>query len=398
MPQTYDVLVIGGGIMGCATALELARRGASVAVVEKGALCSGATGRSSAIVRQHYSNEVTARMARYGLDVFRDYDARVGGECGFVGCGFLILVPEKDAEGLAANVALQQGVGINTRILAREEIREVLPGADASDLVAAAWEPDAGYADPHMTTARLAEAAKRHGARFFFNTAVTGVRFAGGVGGGGGGGRILGVDTTAGPFEAGSVVNCAGPWGARVASLAGVQVPMDACRAQVSVYARPEAVPGPHPVVLDFAHASYFRPETGGLMLVGLIDPSEAEDVVDPDDYPEHTDRGFDEMVGERWVRRCPEMAEARLRRGYAGLYEITPDWHPVLDEVPAGSGHFLCVGFSGHGFKLAPAVGLMTAQMVLGETPSFDAHPFRLTRFAEGDPVRGRYAYSITG
>lgn len=390
MSAASDVVVIGGGIMGCATALELARRGASVTVVEKGALASGSTGRSSAIVRQHYSNPLTARMARWGLDVFRDFDERVGGPCGFVGCGFLILVPAKDADGLSANVALQRGVGIDTRILGPEEIREVLPGVDPSDLVAAAWEPDAGYADPHLTTSGLAEAAKRHGARFLFNTEVTGIRF--------GGGCVAGVETATGLVPSGAVVNCAGPWGARVASLAGVEVPLDACRAQVSVYGRPQGHRGPHPVVLDFAHASYFRPETGDLMLVGLIDPSEAEDVVDPDRYPEHTDRGFDEMVGARWASRCPAMEDAQVRRGYAGLYEITPDWHPVMDEVPAGSGHFLCTGFSGHGFKLAPAVGVTTAHMVLGETPLFDPRPFRLSRFAEGDLVRGRYEYSITG
>lgn len=390
MSQAYDVVVVGGGIMGCATALELARRGASVAVVEKGGLASGSTGKSSAIVRQHYSNEVTARMARWGLDVFRDFDERVGGECGFVSSGFLILVPAADAAGLEANVTLLQGVGVNTRILAPDEIPDVLPGAAAGDLVAAAWEPDAGYADPHMTTTGLADAAKRHGARFFFNTAVTGIRFQGGT--------VVGVDTTAGPFDAGAVVNCAGPWGARVAAMAGLDVPVSSCRAQVSVFGRPAAQRGPHPVVLDFAHASYFRPETGDLMLVGLIDPSEADDVVDPDAYPEHTDHGFDVLVGGRWVERCPAMEAAELRRGYAGLYAITPDWHPIVDEVPRGSGHFLCTGFSGHGFKLAPAVGLMTAQMVLGEEPDFDPHLFRLSRYAEGDPVRGRYEYSITG
>ena len=390
MSRVFDVVIVGGGIIGCATALELARKGASVAVLEKGALASGSTGKSSAIVRQHYSNEVTARMARWGLDVFHDFGERVGGDCGFVQCGFLVLVPAADAEGLRANVALQQGVGIDTRILTPEEIREALPGAAASDLVAAAWEPTAGYADPHMTTSGLADAAKRHGARFFFNTAVTGIRFAGG--------RVVGVDSTAGPLDADAVVNCAGPWGARVGAMAGLEVPVNACRAQVSVYGRPEAERGPHPVVLDFAHASYFRPETGNLMLVGLIDPSEAEDVVDPDAYPEHTDRGFDVMVGERWVQRCPAMEAAELRRGYAGLYEITPDWHPIIDEVPVGSGHFLCTGFSGHGFKLAPAAGLMTAEMVLGLEPTFPRHMLRLSRYAEGDPVKGRYEYSITG
>ncbi len=376
--------------MGCTTALELARRGASVAVVEKGAPASGSTGRSSAIVRQHYSNEITARMARYGLEVFTDFEDRVGGPCGFDPCGFLVLVPAADEAGLRANVALQRSVGIDTRVLDPDEIGEVLPGVAAADLVAAAWEPGAGYADPHLTTSSVLAAARRLGARIHVNREVTGVRFRGG--------RVAGVDTPRGPIHAGAVVNCAGPWGARVAAMAGLRVPIDPCRAQLAVFARPEGQRGRHPVVLDFVHASYFRPETGGLMLVGLIDPSEAEDVVDPDDYAEHTDEGYELVVGERWIQRCPGMEAAQPRRGYAGLYAITPDWHPVIDEVPAGSGHFVCSGFSGHGFKLSPAVGLMTAQMILGEAPTFDPRVFRLSRWSEGQPVRGRYEYSITG
>lgn len=390
MSESYDTVVVGGGIMGCATAMELGRKGQKVLVVEKGALASGSTGRSSAIVRQHYSNEVTARMARHGLEVFTDFEERVGGGAGFVRSGFLVLVPAEDAEGLRANVELQRSVGIDTELLSAEEVAEVLPGVASADLVAAAWEPGAGYADPHRTTTSLADAAKRAGARFLLNTEVTGIRFQGD--------RVAGVDTSAGAFDAGAVVNCAGPWGARVAAMAGLEVPVASCRAQVSVFGRPQGHRGDHPVVLDFAHASYFRPETGDLMLVGLIDPSEADDVVDPDRYPEHVDDGFDLSVGQRWMARCPDMEAASPRRGYAGLYAITPDWHPVIDEVPAGSGHFLCTGFSGHGFKLGPAVGLMVAEMVAGEEPTFDPRMFRLARWDEGDPVRGRYEYSITG
>lgn len=311
MPESFDTVLVGGGIMGCATALELARRGQRVAVVEKGALASGSTGKSSAIVRQHCSNEVTARMARYGLQVFRDFRERVGGDPGFRGCGFLVLVPAEDADGLGENVALQRSVGIDTRVLAPEEIGEVLPGVAATDLVAAAWEPDAGYADPHQTTTALAAAARAAGARFLLNTEVTGIRFQGG--------RVRGVDTSAGPLAAGAVVNCAGPWGAAVPAMAGLEVPVAACRAQISVFRRPEALRGAHPVVLDFAHASDFRPETGDLMVVGLIDPAEAEDVVDPDAYPQRTDDGLDLEVGQRWIARCPPMQAASPRRGYAG-------------------------------------------------------------------------------
>ena len=391
MRRGCEVAIIGGGIMGCATAFELARRGLDVVVLEKGVVGGGATGRSSAIVRQHYSHEITARMALYGLRVFERFDERVGGESGFVRRGFLLLVPEADRCGLEANVALQRRLGIRTEVLPVEVLPGLVPGLDPGGLAAAAWEEDSGYADPHMTTQAYAAAARRHGAAVEQGVAATGVVFEGD--------RVCGVRTSAGFLESGAVVNCAGPWGAQVGALAGLDLPIRAARIQVAVFERPPAFRGPHPVVLDFVHGSYFRPETGGLSLVGRIDPAEAAAVVDPDDYGSHADDAFVADVGDRWVRRVPPMDESRSRGGYAGLYAVTPDWHPIVDEVPPGSGHFTCAGFSGHGFKLAPAVGVMMAQLVITDpAPEFDPAPFRLARFAEGKPVRSAYQYSITG
>jgi len=391
MPETCDVAIIGGGIIGAAAAFELARRGIGVIVLEKDALASGATGRSSAIVRQHYSHETTARMALYGLRTFEAFDERVGGESGFTRRGFLILVAQPDRAGLEANVALQRRVGIRTEVLGAEALRELVPGIDAEGLVAAAWEEESGYADPHMTTHAYAAAARRHGAVVRQGAEVRAVTFAGG--------RVTGVRTSLGDVGAGAVINCAGPWGARVAALAGLDLPIRPARVQVAVFERPPAFAASHPVVLDFVHASYFRPETGDLSLVGRIDPGEADETVDPDAYAEHADDAFVADVGGRWVRRVPRMEESRSRGGYAGLYAVTPDWHPIIDEVPQGSGFFTCAGFSGHGFKLGPAVGLMVACLVTGETASgFDASLFRFGRFADGSLVRGSYEYSITG
>jgi sarcosine oxidase subunit beta len=134
-------------------------------------------------------------------------------------------------------------------------------------------------------------------------------------------------------------------------------------------------------------------------MIAGLLETAVEGDLVDPDDYSEHVDDAYVLEVGTRWIQRCPTVETAEPRRGYTGVMAITPDWHPIIDEVPEGSGHFLCTGFSGHGFKLAPAVGLMTTDLVLGEqTTAFDTKVFRLSRYAENDLVRGRYEYSITG
>lgn len=391
MGRSHDVIIIGAGVMGCAAAWELARRGLTVLVLEKGSIGMGATGRSSAIVRQHYSHETTARMALYGLRTFQEFDDCVGGESGFVQRGFLILVPAADRSGLEANVALQRSVGIRTEVLAADALRDVVPGVDPAGLMAGAWEEESGYADPHMTTQSFAAAARRCGATILQGEAVRGILFDGG--------RVSGVATSSGTYHAPAVVNCAGPWGARVAALAGLQMPIRSSRVQVAVFERPPELRVQHPVVLDFVHASYFRPETGDLSLVGLIDPAEADDVVEPDDYPDHADQAFIADAGHRWMRRIPAAAESRSRGGYAGLYAVTPDWHPIVDEVPDGSGFYMCAGFSGHGFKLAPAVGLMLAELVTATPePVFDPSLFRHARFAEGDPVRGSYEYSITG
>jgi glycine/D-amino acid oxidase-like deaminating enzyme len=390
MSRTFDVVIVGAGLMGCSSAFQLARRGLKVAVVEKESIGAGSTGRSSAIVRQHYSNELTARMALYGAHVFRHFDEEVGGECGFEQTGFLALVPQADRAGLEANVALQQSVGIETSVLSPEELLEVLPGVETSDIAVAAYEPRSGYADPHLTVNGYADAARRHGAQFFLDSEVTGIRFSGD--------RVVGVDTPVHQLDAPIVVNCAGPWGARIAQMANVSVPINACRVQVAVFRRPAKYTA-HPVVLDFIHATYFRAETGNLSLVGLIDPHEADDVVDPDYYREHLDTHFVSYVGERWLERCPAMEYSQATGGYTGLYAVTPDWHPIVDEVPTGSGCFICAGFSGHGFKLAPAVGAMTADLMTGETsPLFPADLFRLERYSEQALVRGQYEYSITG
>ncbi|NIM49084.1 MAG: FAD-dependent oxidoreductase [Gemmatimonadales bacterium] len=360
-------------------------------VLERDTVGAGGTGRSSAIIRQHYSNELTARMALHSLRVFQDFDEHVGGECGFQATGWVAIAAAKDRAGLQANVELQRRVGIQTRLLSVEELREIMPALEAGELVAAAYEPESGYADPHLTVNAYADAAKRQGAKIVVSCEVVGVRFAGD--------KVVGVDTSTERFDAPVVVNCAGPWGARVAELAGSVVPINSCRVQVAVFRRPPGQQGPHPVVMDFIDGIYLRAETGGLTITGSIDPGEADAVVDPDDYPEHVDDEFVADMGERFLQRCPALELSQSMGGFASLYAVTPDWHPIVDELPAGSGCFICSGFSGHGFKLGPAVGLMTADRITEEaSPEFPVHAFRFGRFAENDLVRGQYEYSIAG
>ncbi len=392
MAETFDVIIIGAGIMGCCSAFELARRGLKVALLDKGTIGAGPSGESSAIIRQHYSNELTARMAHYSLGIFQNFAEIVGGECGFRPVGFVVLVAAEDQEGLEANMALQRRVGIRTERISPEALRELMPGLHTEDLVAACYEPDSGYADPYLTVTSYAQAARRLGVQVMQETLVTGIRLVNH--------RVVGVETAQGTLlDAPCVLNAAGSWGARVGSLAGIGLPIHACRVQVAFFRRPPGHEAEHPVVGDFIHATYFRPETGGLTLTGLIDPAEARAIVNPDHYNKGVDSDFVFDIGERLIRRYPALEDGESTGGYASLYGITPDWHPVVDEVPPGSGLYVCAGFSGHGFKLGPAVGLMVADLIQGVSePTFDHHLFRYDRFAEGEPVRGQYEYSIVG
>lgn len=391
MKTGFDVIIIGAGIMGCATAFELAGRSCHVLVLEKGRIGAGPTGESSAIVRQHYSNPLTASMARFGVETFQNFEERVGEDVGFKRTGFLVLVGEKDQSGLKANIKMQQGIGIDTRLISREDILELMPGLDVSDTPVAAYEPGSGYADAYLTVTAYARAAARRGAEIRQRVEVTDVLFRSG--------RIVGVDTTRGKLFADAVVNCAGAWGARVASLAGIDIPIAPCRVQVALLRRPESLHGLHPVVIDFVNSSYFRADAGGVSIAGLVDPEEAKAIVHPDEYRRDTDFDFSADVAHRIVKRWPAMESATSMDGYASLYAITPDWHPVIDEVPTGSRFYISSGFSGHGFKLGPAVGRMTAGLVLGDPdPDFETRTFRLSRFEAGDLVHGRYKYNILG
>jgi len=330
-------------------------------------------------------------MALYSLRVFQNFADEVGGESGFTKTGFVVLVEAKDRAGLEANVAMQRGLGIGTEMIPAESLRDLMPGLEIADLLAVAYEAESGYADPYLTVNAYAEAARQAGATIMLNTRVTGIRMRGG--------RVNGIETTNGAYDAPVLLNSTGAWGAQVARMADVELPVNACRVQVAFFRRPPGHEAAHPVVADFVNATYFRSETGNLTLVGLIDPSEANAIVDPDRFMQEMDMEFLLDAGERLVRRYPAMEQSQSTGGYASLYAITPDWHPIVDEVPPGSGLFVCSGFSGHGFKLGPAVGLMVADLITGAgDPQFDPTLFRYGRFAEDQLVRGQYEYSIVG
>lgn len=387
-----DVIIIGAGVIGSSIAFNLARRGVtSVAVLDKGAVASGATGKSSACVRQHYSTEATARMVRRSIEVFENFDDAVGGTASFVKTGYLMGVAEHDHEALKRVVAMQQRVGIRTKLATPQEIKEVEPRVQVDDLVAGAFEPDSGYADPSDTTNSFMRRARELGVKLFQNTEVTGLKTAGG--------RISEVLTTRGVFSAPAVINAAGVWSDRIGAMVGIDIPITVCRHQIRLIKRPESAAAIHPMFYDFIHQFYSRPEGRDLTLIGTLDPAEVEDRINPDDYPNAVDFDQTADVVGALCERFPAFEAGHLHSGYSGPFDVTPDWHPIMDEAPGVDGFYLALGFSGHGFKLAPAVGEMMAELVLhGKQAESDINVFRYSRFAENRPIRGMYDEGLMG
>jgi glycine/D-amino acid oxidase-like deaminating enzyme len=386
MTRTADVVIIGGGVTGTSIAFHLGGLGVRrVVVLERSFLASGGTGRSVGIVRQLYPTPETSAMVRRSLSVFQDFRHAVGGDAAYVACGALIGVSPAMRPKLEANLAMQRGLGIRAEILEPHDVARVEPAIDPSSLGGVLWEPESGYGDPTAVTHAYADAARRRGVTIEQGVEVTGLRIEGD--------RVRGIETARGDrIDAPVVVNAAGLWSPSVAQLAGVTLPIIVGRHPVFIVERDAAMPA-HRVYLDLAGGSYVRPETGHLTLTGSLTDDETEHPMDPELLG--ADAGFEEasVVLERTGRAVPGLADARYRRGYAGAFDITPDWMPILDQTgPVGC--FTAAGMSGHGFKLAPAVGEMMAALITGAAPPVSVGPFRMDRFT-ADAAGGTFVAS---
>jgi glycine/D-amino acid oxidase-like deaminating enzyme len=375
-----EVVIVGGGVTGCSIAFHLAARGVrDILVLERHALASGGTGRSVGILRQLYPTPETTKMVVRSLRVLERFSEAVGGDAAYVRCGCLIGVGPGMRDTLEQTVARQRALGVRAEVLAPADVARVEPRIDPRGLGAVVWEPDSGYGDPTGVTLGFAEGARRGGVKIEQGVEVTGLVVAGD--------RITGVQTAKGErIDTPIVVNAAGLWSPALARLAGVELPIVVGRHPVFVVERAADFGAAHTVYLDLAGGSYVRPETGGLTLTGSLTDDEASHPMDPEALG--GDVGLDEAaeVLERTGRALPRLRDARYRRGWAGAFDITPDWMPILDRTPV-DGFWIAAGMSGHGFKLSPAVGETMAALIVGAEPPVSTAPFRLGRFTSTLP-----------
>ena len=377
MRSTADVVVIGGGTNGTSTAFNLTLLGVrNVVLLERRQLAAGATGKSGALVRMHYTNETESRMAFESLKIFRNFGEAVGGDCGFEGVGFVQLVGPQYAAALARNVARQQRLGITTKMITPAEVREILPGCEIADVGAAAWEADSGFADPAATAFAFAEAARNRGATIETGVEVHRVIVEGG--------RVAGVETSAGRIDTRKVVIIAGAWAGSLLSPLGLDYALTPNRIQVSIFRWPAGFTQRHPAVIDSIHKAWWRPEGRASTLIGVelgsrhADPEKFEETVD-----ETYVGGCRAVLGARW----PKLANATMRGGWAGMIMMSQDGRPIIDRL-GPEGLWGMLGDSGTSFKTSPAIGRCLAEWIVTGRPStVDLTPFRASRFAEGKP-----------
>ena len=386
MKRTADVVVVGGGVMGCSILYNLAARGVTnTLLLERHVLGSGSTGRSQAICRTHYSNPFTAAMAWESLQIYRDFQQRLGGPSGFVETGYFVMVGEEDRQAMESNVALNRTVGIDTYLVSLEEAATIAPMLDVNGVVAVAYEPRSGYADPYAVTTTYARAARELGATVQMQAEVVSLQVEDG--------RVTGVVTNQGIVETNTVVVAAGPWAPKLLGPLGFDIPLEPVRHQVVQIQRPWDILPHHPAVADIANKASFRPDGDQFTLIGVGE----DETVDADSFNPAVDFEPAAQAFERVVQRMPALGQGYFRGGWAGLFTVTPDWHPVLDRVEGAEGVYCAVGFSGHGFKLAPMIGTVMAELVTeGQAASVDITPLRVSRFREGDLVRSSYRYSV--
>ncbi len=373
LPSSAEVVIVGGGVMGASIAYHLAKAGQrSVILLERESFFGqGATGRCAGGIRYQFSTEINVRLSLLSLPMLDAFEDETGQAIDLRRCGYLFLLTrDEDVAAFEQNVALQHRLGVQTEWLSGDEIRRRLPMMRLDDVLAGAWHAKDGLADPNGVVMGYANAARRMGAQLVADTDVTAIETRGG--------KVSSVVTNRGRIETPIVVNAAGPWAAQVGQMAGLELPIVPIRRQWLTTTPLPQIPDDFPFVIDFAQSLYFHREGRGL-LTGMSNPNEAPG------FDQSVDRDWELVAIEAAARRLPLLDTAGVAARVAGLYEVTPDAHPILGRTPI-DGFFVCAGFSGHGFMHGPICGKLVAEEILqGKATTLDIDALRLSRFAQG-------------
>jgi sarcosine oxidase subunit beta len=373
IPNTADIVIIGGGVMGASTAYHLASRGQqNVILLEKEDFFGlGATGRCAGGVRYQFGTEVNIRLSLLSLPMFESFKDEIGQTVDYRKTGYLFLLTnQNEVDIFKRNVDLQNHLGAHTFWLSGDEIRKRLPMMRLDDVIAGSYNPMDGLVDPNSVVMGYISAAQHFGIKAYTSTPVTGIQVRSG--------KIIGVDTPNSTISTPIIVDATGPWSSLTGRLAGLQVPVSPIRRQWLTTTPISELPPDFPFVIDFTKSLYFHPEGPGL-LTGMSNPNE------PPGYDQNIDPAWELIHMEAAINRLPLLEKVGLASRLAGLYEVTPDAHPIIGKTPV-EGYHIVSGFSGHGFMHGPITGKLMAEILLdGRATTLDISMLDFARFSEG-------------
>lgn len=375
--ERFDAAVIGCGIAGASTAFFLQSKGLKVLLLERDKPAAGGTGLSAAIIRQHYSTALMARLAHAAVGIFRSAKELLGREAGYCRVGYLFLVPPDSLEAARRNVAMQRTLGIDAAMLDPRELAARMPWLNLEGVAGAAFEPDGGYADPEVATEAFVTAFRHCGGELRAKTPVRALLRNGD--------RIIGVQLDNEEIHADWVVNAAGPWAPPLAKSAGLEMQMRTVREQDTVWEASGGRPLPEHSISNGVDAIYLRPLGDRRYIVGRGFPKEYVDV-DPYNYKRTADEAFITDVQKRMILRVPPLDGAKLVNAYAALYDVTVDWYQYVGPRAGIAGYADFCGGSGHGFKEAPAIARELADWLVDGRVREDFRQFSYDRVAKGN------------
>jgi glycine/D-amino acid oxidase-like deaminating enzyme len=384
-PKTADIVILGAGVMGASIAFHLARRKpGTIVVIDKDHVAHGGSGRSSALIRMHYSFPPEVQLALVSLHIFQHWREIVGEPGDFRRTGFVRIVHPNETERLKRNVEMQRRLGVKVDLVTRQELKHLEPDWVVDNVELAAYEPDSGYGDGAGVANDFLSRARDMGVAYLPRTPVTSLCVAGG--------RVRGVVTDQGEIHAPFVVVATGPWTKPILHPVGCDLPIETEYHQVAILKNAAGMKGGGCACIDSVTATYFRSDAHDKFLIGDFYGRRG---ADPDNFPQRaTDDGLEEIIG-RACSRVPKLENAEVMGGVTGIYDMTPDCRPLLGETSEIGGLYVCAGFSGMGFKISPAVGLVMSELLLdGSSKTVDISAFRPGRFSEGCPIKAEYEY----